>query len=361
MKLVYAVDKLSYNSEDHVGVIKKVESQIAQFERNGIEVELCQYVWQGGYPQIRIESDTDILYFRRIEPSIKLILKLCELKKINPKLCMIMEIPTYPFESEELEKVSFKKKINRILGSKLLKVYVNRIVLTGQQYPIAILYGIPTICINNGVDFQKLAIRNVKEVDISKKEIHMICVSGCFFWHGYDRLIEGMHQYYEHSVNQEAVFFHIVGAGECLERYKEMAQKYGLLNNKIFFYGRKVGEELDAIYDKCDIAIDCLGCHRKNIYYVSTLKSKEYGAKGLPIISSVQLDIYNEETKRYIKMFPATDEAIDIQNIVDYYHVVYDNNQKKEVAEEVREVFYFLCDWKFAFSPIIDYIKMVIE
>ena len=83
MKLVYAVDKISYNDKDHVGVVKKVESQMKLFNKNGIETSLCQYEWQGGYPQIQIEKDTDILYFRRIEPSVKMLCSLRRLKKKN--------------------------------------------------------------------------------------------------------------------------------------------------------------------------------------------------------------------------------------------------------------------------------------
>ena len=81
MKVVYAVDANSFSSEDHSGVVLKVHSQIRQMEKAGFEVDLQQYYWEGGFPQISVEEDTDFLYYRRIESSVNLICKFLQLKK----------------------------------------------------------------------------------------------------------------------------------------------------------------------------------------------------------------------------------------------------------------------------------------
>lgn len=356
MKLVYAVDKSSYNNKDHVGVVKKVEAQMNLFHKNGIESTLCQYEWQGGYPQIEIEKDTDVLYFRRIEPSVKLILKLRQLKKRNPNLRLVMEIPTYPFGEEERNRISLKRKINRGIGERLLKNYIDRIVLIGQQTPIKTLYGIPVICQNNGVDFECFPVKCTSMNRNRQEGIHIVCVSGCFFWHGYDRMIEGLHNYYEQEEQEENVYLHVVGQGDCLKEYIALAEKYELLDQKVFFYGRKVGEELNAIYDVCDIAIDSLGAHRKGIFMSSSLKTREYAAKGLPMLTSTKLDIENEKTKKYILMLTADEEPIPIKKVTDFYHKVYDGKNNNSVAEQVRECFYPYCDWKFVFDDVVNYI-----
>ncbi len=357
MKLVYAVDKLSYNGKDHIGVRKKVESHCALFRKHSIETTLCQYMWEGGYPQIAIEKDTDVLYFRRIEPSVKMILKLRQLRKINPKLRMIMEIPTYPFAAEEREKISWKRRVNRRLGEIFLKSYVNKIVLIGQKNPIKTLYHIPVICVNNGVNFENIAVRNVKEKKSGEQGIHMICVSGCFFWHGYDRIIEGMHQYYEKYPLGEKIFLHVVGEGECLEEYRCLAEKYGLEGNTVFFYGRKEGKELDVVYDQCDIALDEFGPHRQGLDYSCSLKTREYAAKGFPIVSSIRLDICQENTKDYIQMFPAEEVPVSMERIAEFYHRVYDGRDKQKAAAKIRETFHPYCDLESVFWDVISYIK----
>lgn len=356
MKLVYAVDKISYNDKDHVGVVKKVESQMKLFNKNGIETSLCQYEWQGGYPQIQIEKDTDILYFRRIEPSVKMLCSLRRLKKKNSKLRLIMEIPTYPFGAEERKKIPLKVKMNRWLGEIFLHTYVDRIVLIAQKHPPKKLYRIPVICVNNGVDFEDISVRRINPLQEKDTGIHMVCVSGCFFWHGYDRIIEGLHRYYENNVQKRKVYFHIVGEGDCLQEYKNMADKYGMTNKEVFFHGRRIGSELDEIYNLCDVALDCFGAHRKSLKMSSSLKTREYAAKGLPMATSVELDICNDKTKDYIMMLPSGEEPIDIEGIVKFYNKVY-NKDKSIIAQEIRNCFFPYCDWQFVFKEVIDYIK----
>ena len=159
MKLVYAVDKNGYDDADHVGVRKKVEAVLKLFEREGIQSSLYKYEWQGGFPMLRVEEDTDVLYFRRIEPSVKLLLKLRELKKKNKKLRLIMEIPTYPFSGESNEKQSLKRKVSYAIGNYLLHFFLDRIVLIGQEHSIPYLYGIPVLHGKNGVDYEDITLR----------------------------------------------------------------------------------------------------------------------------------------------------------------------------------------------------------
>lgn len=356
MKLVFAVDKISYNDKDHVGVVKKVEAQMRLFERNGIKTTLCQYVWKSGCPNIEIEDDTDILYFRRISPSVNMIRTLHRLRKKSPKIRMIMEIPTYPFAAEGRGKIPIKTRINSWVGEKLLKTCVDRIVLIAQP-TINKLYGIPVLNINNGVDFNSILVKESKNSCNNENEIHLICVSGCFFWHGYDRVIEGLRRYYDESKQKENVILHIVGEGTCLDEYKDMARQYGLLDDKVFFYGTKAGVELDEIYNKCDIAIECLGSHRKNIFLSSSLKSREYAAKGIPMIAANDIDINNDKTGKYIKIFPAEDSPIEIMEVVDFYHKIYDGKEKNNVALEIRQDFYPHCDWQFVCKSVLKYIN----
>ena len=356
MKLVFAVDKNSYTDKDHVGVVKKVEAQMRLFERYGIRTTLCQYVWKNGCPDIEVEDDTDILYFRRISPSVNMIRTLHRLRKKSPKIRMIMEIPTYPFAAEGRGKKSIKTRINGWVGEKLLKTCVNRIVLIAQP-TIDKLYGIPILHINNGVDFDSILVKKQKEPCYKENEIHLICVSGCFFWHGYDRIIEGLRRYYDGPSSKEDVFLHIVGEGNCLEEYKNMARKYGLLDNKIFFYGTKAGVELDDIYNQCDIAIECLGSHRKNIFLSSSLKSREYAAKGIPMIAANDIDINNNKTGKYIKIFPADDSPIEIMTVIEFFHKIYDGKEKDKVALEMRQEFYSYCDWQFVCKSVLKYIN----
>lgn len=352
MKLVYAVDRNGYDNADHIGVRKKVEAVIKLFGQEGIESSLYKYEWEGGYPMLPMSEDIDILYFRRIDPSVKLLLKLHKIKKRNPKIRLIMEIPTYPFAWESKEKRSLKRKISYAVGNCLLRFLLDRIVLIGQEKKIPSLYGIPVLHANNGVDYESITVgRNEKK----ENELHLVAVSGCYFWHGYDRLIKGLKNYYEGSAPSTNVYFHLVGEGACLEEYRNIAEENNLLNKYVFFHGRLVGKELDEVYDMCDVAIDCLGCHRKHLYYVSSLKVREYAAKGLPMVTSTIVDINCEELADYILEMSPDETDIEVEQIVEFAEKLYADTYN--LREKIRESFRPYCEWKYSFENVLAYIK----
>lgn len=348
MKLVYAVDKEGFNSVNRVGVRKKVNSMMRFFEKNGISASLCEYVWEKGFPTIDLEDDTDILYFRRLEPSIKLFMKLRQLKR-GKRIRIVMEIPTYPFSWERNDSQSFLNKVSSWVGKRLIRYAIDRIVIVGSNANITKLYNIPVIHANNGVSFDDISISSKEH---KNEQLDLIAVSSCFFWHGYDRLIKGMEEYYK-STFEKVVNFHIVGAGDCLDEYKELAKQAGLLDKHIFFYGKLEGKDLDDVYNKADVAVDCLACHRKNVFYVSALKVREYAAKGLPFVTANKVDVCNEDTQKFILELPADDTDIDVHRMLNFYEEMYKNYDN--LNQLVRETFRPYCEWATAYSNVINY------
>lgn len=347
-KIIFAVDKKSFNNPDHAGVNIKVASQLEQMRQGGNEATLLQYSWVDGELQISVEPDTDVLYFRRIEPSVKLIKTLKKCKKTSPGLKVIMEIPTFPFKGERGRR-TIKQFINNIVGDLLLKGCVDRVAICGADTSIKTFDRIPVLHFSNGVEWKNLPLNMYKGND---DEIHMICVSGCMLSHGYDRMIEGLNNYYNGNPDKK-VFFHVVGTGDCYNQYVKLADKYGLNDKYVFFYGRRVGDELDEIYAKCNMAAAHLATHRIGIKTISSLKSREYAIRGIPFISSADLGFFSEDTGKYIKYVPDDDTPIDINSIVDFYDSVY---CEKNVSEKMRKVFSELCDWKNTYKAVIDYI-----
>lgn len=351
IKGVFTVDKGSFNKADHAGVHIKVNSQIERMRKDGCEVSLLEYEWKDGYPGILVDEDTDFLYFRRIESSVKLLRTLQNIKKKSPSIKIVMEIPTYPFKGEDTSKKSLKRKVSIWLGTMFLHQYIDRIVLSGQLDKIKSLYGIPVIHIDNGVDFNKIPV-NHNECKAGE-DVHMICVSGCMFSHGYDRMIRGLAEYYKKAENGRAVYFHVVGTGEYLEEYKKVALQSGVPENKIIFYGRKVGAELDEVYSRCNVAVAHLATHRIGIHQLSSLKSCEYVARGLPMISSASLNIINDDTKDCAMFVPEDESPIDIESVIEFYDRVYAN---KNVHNDIRQRFFKLCDWEYTFVPVMEYL-----
>jgi glycosyltransferase involved in cell wall biosynthesis len=273
-----------------------------------------------------------------------------EIKMNNPSIKVLLEVPTYPSDNEYK---SFAQKLKLYKEKRVRKYfskYIDRILTFSDDNQI---YGIETIKISNAIDKQKITPRK-KIVDDGR--IHIIAVALFTFWHGYDRFLEGMKEYYSNSVEKKDIILHFVGNGNELNHYRNLVNNYSL-NAYVKFHGEKHGADLDEVYNLCDIALDSMGRHRGNVYYNSTLKGKEYGAKGLPIISGVKTELDSDPQYKYYMRVSADDTPIDISRIVDFYNIIYKNESPEEIVSKVREYTINRFDIANAWSPVIDYIK----
>ena len=76
----------------------------------------------------------------------------------------------------------------------------------------------------NGVDFSSI---NMPVRENAEDKIELIEVSSVNFWHGYDRILEGMGQYYI-AGGKRNIIFNIVGDGMVIPQFKQIVEKYHL-------------------------------------------------------------------------------------------------------------------------------------
>ncbi len=289
----------------------------------------------------------DFLYLRQVRHDYPFVRYLKAIKKKNPNIKIIYEIPTFPYDKEgsvNLKNchVTIKDRINR----KKLKKYVDRIVTFYDQGEI---FGIPTIKLQNGFDFSAMTINHSEP---SKDTLHLLEVSTTAFWHGYDRVIAGLQQYYQNGGNVNVVF-HMVG--QPLENLLEMTEQYGL-SEHVIFHGSQSGEALDAIYETCLVGIDVLGGHRKNYPVSSSLKSREYSAKGLPVVTSSPIDFMEEDYPHQL-LVPYDDSPLDIQSVIDFAENIFSKSSVQDVRAKIRAYAAAKCDMSHTMMPIVDYLQ----
>lgn len=350
-------------AESGVGVSSKIYKQMECFQKGGCQVKHFLYQMdKTGLKKISFHfygsnrtqnlaliqacQDADLLYIRYFFSDPNLIHLLKNLKHRYPHLKIFVEIPTYPYDGE-YSKYSYSLWIDKH-SRKKLHLYVDRIVTYSEDSQI---YRIPTIPISNAVDVSSIRQRNVH--GSADSGIHIIMVAQMAFWHGYDRVLEGLKQYYAEQ-GTENIQLHVVGDGDpaVLNEYQTLANT-DLLKGHVSFYGRKSGEELDAIYDKCSLAMDSMGRHRTNVFYNSTLKGKEYLAKGLPIISGVKTELDHMDFPYYLRV-PADDTPLDFARVIQFYHEIYDRKSEAEVAEEIRDFCRLHFEFRQTFQPVLD-------
>jgi hypothetical protein len=119
--------------------------------------------------------------------------------------------------------------------------------------------------------------------------------------------------------------------------------------------GFQNGDDLDAVFYNSDIAISSLGIHRIGLHTISALKTREYLARGLPIVASTRIDVLPDEHK-YCLYISQDDSHVDIKNIITFYDNLYSQNSRKSVIHEIRNFAETHCDAKNTFQPVLDFI-----
>lgn len=343
------------------GVAKKIRNEIYAFKMNDINADLhivkenrklkkiiplsSTYAWDK-----IVLNDVNYLYIRWEPASYPFIKMLRNFKRKNPNSKILIEIGTYPYETE-LKHMSNIITISRDrFYRRFLKKYVDRVIdFCGYDT----LFGIKTIEIVNPIDVSlvKIPTRNVYRDD---DVINVIAISSIEFYYGFDRIIKGLWNYYK-TDPETTVIFHIIGEGNVLDELKQLVSNLSL-DDYVKFYGFLSGKDLDEIYDIADIGIDVLGGHRKGVTAFGSLKSREYICKGIPFITETSLPSYLEPIKKYILSIPADESDIDIDSVVTFFRQIR-KETKLDVLEHMRDFANSKFDISVALDPVIEYIK----
>lgn len=376
MKILFLV----YHGFSEVsGISKKIHYQVKGLRENGYEVHLCYYDFDanghrcryvdnkvikdygtGVLAGIRQRVDFDCIYDYCKENGIEFVYARCfqnaspflirffkKLKKLRIKT--VTEIPTYPYDQEFVGfpfMTRMNLKIDQLFRHRLSK-QMNAIVTFSDA---DVIFGQRTIRISNGVDMDSIPLHQYKPSQDGS--IHLIGVAEVHYWHGYDRLIAGIGEYYRNTQNPRQIFFHIVGGVWKSEMYdsihapgfSELMDKYGI-RDKVIFHDQLFGEELNNVFNQCCFAIGSLARHRSGITVIKTLKNREYATRGIPFIYS---EIDNDfEDKPYIIKAAPDESPIDIQQIVDFM----ESHQfdPLEIRKSVENL-----SWKIQMKQVID-------
>lgn len=330
MKGIYI---FSTNDRDYKanGEAKKVLSQVEAFRKAGIDIKLLDMVLDkkldkilyrlpcfGVYSQSFIRqceketADAKFVFIRKNIFDGTYYSLLRRIKKSNPEIKIFVEIPTYPY-FQEWDRIidkpliwKEKKVIPKVTRNRLIDYYLT---LTDDKE----IYGIPTIKFDNCIDIDNYKPKkNLQNPD----EVHLIGVALLANWHGYDRIIRGLHNYYNQKRdNLKKVVFHIVGEGPEQNNYRHMVEQYDL-REYIIFEGKQKGEELDNLYDISNVGIGSLGMYRIGFSKSTSLKLREYCAKGIPFIKGNSDDVFDDYP--YCLSFSNDNEPIDISSVVNW-------------------------------------------
>ena len=377
MKILFLV----YHGFSEVsGISKKIHYQVKGLRENGYEVHLCYYGFSenghrcryvdeavlkdygtGWMAGLRQRVDYGCIYDYCLHNGIQFVYARC-FQNANPFLIRffkklnqlgikcVTEIPTYPYDQEFVDfsfKVRMGLKMDQFFRNRLSKEMAAIVTFSDAER----IFGQRTIRISNGVDFDSIPLHRYHAS--ADGAIHLVGVAEVHIWHGYDRLIAGLGEYYQNTPNPRQVYFHIVGGVHPFERYKANAfhpgmqaiiDKYGI-QDKIIFHGQLFGDALDEVFNQSCFAIGSLARHRSGITVIKTLKNREYATRGIPFIYSEQDSDFDNQPY-VIKALP-DESPIDVPQILDF--IGQHHFQPEEIRKTVQQL-----SWKIQMQKVLD-------
>lgn len=384
MKILF----LTYHGFDPCsGISKKMLAQVKGLRQNGHEVYVCFYdknaqghhcrfvggdiiqdygagKW-GSFKQ-RLQLDcilefclrmgVDMVYARSFMNASPVLIRLFSSFRKHG-IRSVTEIPTFPYD-QEFESLPLKHKLTLFVDKLFrhrLAAQTDAMVTFSDAKEI---FGQRTINISNGVDFDSIPLH--QRVDTSK-EIHLIAVAEVHPWHGFDRLIAGLGEYYEKvkglkGEKVKEVFFHVVGDVWDSEMYgtrlapgfAPIIQKYGI-EDRVVFHGKLFGQALDDVFSQCAFAVGSLARHRSGITHLKTLKNREYASRGIPFIYSECDSDFDHQP--YVLKAPADESPVDVQRIVDFIQT--NDFEPSAIRQTVEHL-----SWKNQMQQVIEGLKV---
>ncbi len=232
-------------------------------------------------------------------------------KKVCPEVILVSE-----HQAKEIEElcISFVGRILsplvKHMGIKVLRGVDAVLGVTTEitSYELAMAgKNIPSLTLTNSIDVKQYPLKN-KE-GLSNNTFRLLYVgSNTTDWHGLDRLLKGMAGYHG-DIRLE---LHL--AGNVSSSVKRLIRSLKL-DAHVFVHGYVTGKELDSLFDITDVAVGTLGMHRKKLTHGSTLKVREYMARGIPFMISYTDDDLSTDLP-YVFVAPADESPIDIEKVI---------------------------------------------
>lgn len=350
------------NKELELGVYNKIQYQIKSVEYLGLSTKLSkaekasyfQRLLPFGYTRwkfnnINIDPSVEILYVRHTTADFMFLLWLKKCKKKYPYIHIVLEMPSYPYDKEVKSTNPLLFYYRDLIYRRFLCKYVDLVVVYTDFLSV---FGIPAIKIFNPIDVEAVPIHNGNK--IIKNEINLVIVAQLAYWHGCDRIIEGIREYNKTSKKYKIVF-HIIGQGKIVRELKEKTLYYNLSEN-VKFYGPLSGDQLDEVFRIADIGVDALGAHRKDDKWFGSIKSIEYVARGVPFISEYIIPEELSELKNYIFQVPFDDSSININELIEFYLKL--KYSCSDISQKMRTIAIQKFDYKLTMKPVLNYFKL---
>ena len=216
------------------------------------------------------------------------------------------------------------------------------------------IFNIKTLPIINGIDLDSTRVRKSS----SKKTGTINIIFSAFFgpWHGCDLLIKGLAKYYEQGGERD-ILLHLAGGGNMLQEIESIIREEHL-EKHVKMYGPLQQDQLNTLFDECDFAVGSLGLHRRSANCRdSSLKTREYLAKGIPFVYAGTVDVFEKDPVDFCLQLPSVEKPTNFNAIVDFYDKLYSRESEDSLIQRIRSYAEQHISMKMAMASVIHAIK----
>jgi hypothetical protein len=166
-------------------------------------------------------------------------------------------------------------------------------------------------------DAVQTKIFHVKEKLNLEQEFRIIFLKGAVTnadFNGLDRVFKGI-KIYKGLFNIKFYLF-----GKNLVAEKKIIQELGI-EDQVICSGFIQKAQIDTVVSNIHLGIGALAVHRKGLKSTSTIKTREYFARGLPFVYGHNDPDFSDskEAMKYCKQITGDDDAIDLEDIINWY------------------------------------------
>ncbi len=206
----------------------------------------------------------------------------------------------------------------------------------------------------NGINTLKIQLRSYPKFD--GKILKLLFVGSAFKAHGLHRLFLSLIDYYKTDFKVE-IIVHIVGVNSESINLKKYLKESKIQEN-VVFHGFLAPNEINGLADECHLALDGLSLHLVGQKITSTLKSREYFARGIPFITSSPADNDFDSENPYILKVTRDETPFEIQKLIDFAIKL---NGDPEHPQKMRQYAIEHLDWSVKMNKLIAFFDEIMH
>ena len=294
--------------------------------------------------KVRVE-EYDLAYIRYPLTTPFFLMFLSRLRARRPDLKVVLEIAAYPYRQEITD-----LRRQWLLGSdvalaRFLPRYVNLVVTFFGQEEI---FGIRCLNTTNGVDVSTQP-RRTAQAGSSDGTVRLLGVANLAPWHAYDRVVRGIAA---HGATPPRFEFHVVGDGPSAPALRALSEELGV-TDRVRFHGVRTGEELDTLYERADLALGSLGMHRLGHGTASSLKTREYCARGIPFVMGGPDEDFPPALP-FVHRVTSDESPLDLASIARFHEGL---REMADIPGRMRDYAEQRLTWRAKLAPVLDRLR----